>query len=142
MEVSIATAFLAGIISFLSPCVLPLAPPYLAYLGGTSLDQISGERDTIDRAARRRVFVSAVFFVLGLGTVFVGLGMGASVIGQTLNAYKIELALASGCIIYVLGQHFIGLRAGLTVATTVIAALILLRVAVWGEPIDWLAVGV
>ena len=123
MEIGILTAFLAGIVSFLSPCVLPLAPPYLAYLGGTSLDQISGEKDVIDRAAARRVFISAVFFVFGLATVFVALGMGASVIGQSLNFYKAELALASGCIIFVLGQHFIGLRSALWVAGTAIALL-------------------
>ena len=141
MEIGIFTAFLAGIVSFLSPCVLPLAPPYLAYLGGTSLDQISGEKDEIDQAAKRRVFVSAVFFVLGLGTVFVALGMGASVVGQSLNYYKAELALASGCIIYVLGQHFIGLRHGLKVAAFAIAALSLMQVAVWNEPVDWWIIG-
>ncbi len=139
MEIGIFTAFLAGIVSFLSPCVLPLAPPYLAYLGGTSLDQISGEKDEIDRAAARRVFVSAIFFVLGLATVFVALGMGASIIGQSLNLYKAELALASGCIIFVLGQHFMGLRTALWVSGAAIAVLILMRLAVWGEPIDWFA---
>ena len=141
MEIGILTAFLAGIVSFLSPCVLPLAPPYLAYLGGTSLDQISGEKDQIDRAAARRVFISAVFFVLGLATVFVALGMGASVVGQSLNYYKAELALASGCIIYVLGQHFIGLRNALTVAGIAIATLLALRLLVWGEPVDWFTTG-
>lgn len=113
MEIGILTAFLGGLISFLSPCVLPLAPPYLAYLGGTTLDQISGEARSDaegraeERALRRRVFVSACFFVLGLGTVFVLLGMGASVIGQTMLRQKDILAQVSGGIIIVLGLHFL-----------------------------------
>ncbi|MEM1343693.1 MAG: cytochrome c biogenesis protein CcdA [Pseudomonadota bacterium] len=109
MEIGILTAFAGGIISFLSPCVLPLAPPYLAYLGGTTLDQISGEERDIDPAVARRVFWSACFFVLGLATVFVGLGMGASAIGQTLVRNKDILGQISGGIIVVLGLHFIGL---------------------------------
>ncbi|MEM9784391.1 MAG: cytochrome c biogenesis protein CcdA, partial [Pseudomonadota bacterium] len=65
MEIGIITAFLGGLISFLSPCVLPLAPPYLAYLGGTTLDQIApdaGKDAAAERALKNRVFVSACFF--------------------------------------------------------------------------------
>ena len=109
MEIGILTAFAGGIISFLSPCVLPLAPPYLAYLGGTTLDQLSGEDREVDPAVARRVFYSACFFVLGLGTVFVLLGMGASAIGQALLRYKTELGIVAGGIILVLGLHFLGL---------------------------------
>ncbi|MEM7499896.1 MAG: cytochrome c biogenesis protein CcdA [Pseudomonadota bacterium] len=114
MEIGIVTAFLGGLISFLSPCVLPLAPPYLAYLGGTTLDQISpdgsDERDNAaDRALRRRVFICACFFVLGLGTVFVLLGMGASALGQAMLRYKETLAQISGGLIILLGVHFLGL---------------------------------
>lgn len=105
--IGIATAFLGGIISFLSPCVLPLAPPYLAYLGGTSLDQISGARDEIDHAAKRRVFTSACFFVGGLATVFVLLGMGASVVGQTLLQNKTILGQIAGAVIIAMGLHFL-----------------------------------
>lgn len=107
MEIGILTAFFAGIISFLSPCVLPLAPPYLAFLGGTSLDQISGENEEIDPAVSRRVFYSAIFFVLGLATVFVALGMGASAFGQLLRENKTILGQVSGGIIVVLGLHFL-----------------------------------
>ncbi len=123
MEIGFIAAFLAGIVSFLSPCVLPLVPPYLAYLGGTTLDQISGERDEIDPAAARRVFVSAVFFVLGLATVFVALGMGASMIGQALIRYKTEFGLVSGGIIFALGLHFFGLRRSVFVGIVVCTAL-------------------
>ena len=76
MEIGILTAFAGGVISFLSPCVLPLAPPYLAYLGGTTLDRISGEEREADPRLARHVFVSACFFVLGLATVFVALVYG------------------------------------------------------------------
>lgn len=107
MEIGILTAFLAGIVSFLSPCVLPLAPPYLAYLGGTTLDQISGDDRPVDRAVSRRVFISAVFFVMGLATVFVLLGMGASAFGQVLRENKYLLGQISGGIILVLGLHFL-----------------------------------
>lgn len=110
MEISligVATAFGGGIVSFLSPCVLPLAPPYLAYLGGTTLDQISGEDAEVDRETARRVFVSACFFVAGLTTVFVGLGMGASVIGQTLLQNKLILGQIAGGVILVMGLHFL-----------------------------------
>jgi len=107
MEIGILTAFLGGIISFLSPCVLPLVPPYLAYLGGTTLDQISGEEAEIDPRLARRVFISACFFVLGLGTVFVSLGMTASALGQMLLQNKELLAQISGGIIIVMGLHFL-----------------------------------
>lgn len=108
MEIGILTAFIGGLISFLSPCVLPLAPPYLAYLGGTTIDQISGEEQEIDPAVARRVFISACFFVLGLGTVFVLLGMGASAVGQVLLQYKTVLGQIAGATIIVLGLHFLG----------------------------------
>jgi cytochrome c-type biogenesis protein len=107
MEVGIVTAFLGGIISFLSPCVLPLAPPYLAYLGGTTLDQVSGEEGAVDPRVARRVFVSACFFVLGLATVFVALGMTASALGQLLLRHKELLGQISGGVIIVLGLHFL-----------------------------------
>ena len=119
MEIGILTAFLAGIVSFLSPCVLPLAPPYLAYLGGTTLDQISGERQQIDKTVARRVFISACFFVMGLATVFVLLGMGASIFGQFLVRYKPEFSFVAGGLIYALGLHFYGLRSSLGVGAVV-----------------------
>ncbi len=107
MEISILAAFAGGIISFLSPCVLPLVPPYLAYLGGTTLGRISGEETEIDPRLARHVFVSACFFVLGLATVFVALGMTASALGQVLLQNKILLAQISGAVIIVLGLHFL-----------------------------------
>ena len=107
MEIGILTAFAGGIISFLSPCVLPLAPPYLAYIGGTTLDRISGDEQEADSRLARHVFISACFFVLGLATVFVALGATASALGQVLLQYKVELARISGGIIVVLGLHLL-----------------------------------
>ncbi len=118
-------AFIFGLISFLSPCVLPMAPPYLAYIGGTSLDQISGERQEIDRAAARRVFISSIFFVLGLGVVFVSLGIGMATAGSFLLDQKQNFALVSGALICVFGLHFWGLRQAVVVTMAVFAVFAL-----------------
>ena len=100
---------MAGLISFLSPCVLPLVPPYLGFLGGTTLDQMTGEGD--ERVAPdiyRRIITASIFFVLGFTTVFVSLGAGASAFGQVIQSYKGELSLVAGAIITIFGLHFLG----------------------------------
>lgn len=102
------TAFAGGLLSFLSPCVLPLVPPYLAYMAGTTLDQISDD-EKVDDALARRVLISSIFFVLGLATVFVTLGATASVLGQVLLQNKILFGQIAGAVIVVLGIHFTGL---------------------------------
>ncbi len=99
---------LAGLISFLSPCVLPLVPPYLVYLGGTSIEQMT-EGEGLTREVWLRVVLASVFFVLGFTTVFVLLGAGASAFGQVLGLYKAELAIAAGFLIFLFGLHFLGL---------------------------------
>jgi cytochrome c-type biogenesis protein len=98
---------LAGLVSFLSPCVLPLVPPYLTYLGGTTMEQLAGE-ERISPHLWRRVVLASVLFVLGFTTVFVGLGAGASVLGQWIQTYKAELARVAGIIIILFGLHFLG----------------------------------
>ncbi len=120
-DIGLLTAFFGGLLSFLSPCVLPLAPPYLAFMAGTTLDRLTGEQEA-DAVMARRVFLSSLFFVAGLATVFVALGATASLIGQTLAAWRYEFAIAAGFVIYVLGQHFIGFRrAPQTVAILLVA---------------------
>ena len=99
---------LAGLVSFLSPCVLPLVPPYLMYLGGTSLEQMTDEKG-MARDVWLRTVLASVFFVLGFTTVFVALGAGASAFGQLIGQYKAELAIASGVVIILFGLHFLGL---------------------------------
>ncbi len=179
LELGVLVAFAGGVLSFLSPCVLPLAPPYLAYLSGQTLEQMtdpSRDERLLSRialgalalmtiafwrliatggevgvvgvgamaasvgllvvalsrdAVTRRVFSSALAFVLGLATVFVALGATASAAGQILLQNKALFGVVAGLVIYVLGQHFIGLkRAAPTLL--VMLALWLVAVAVQG----------
>ena len=99
---------LAGLVSFLSPCVLPLVPPYLGYLGGMTLEQMTDEKG-VDNAAWRRVVLASICFVLGFTTVFVGLGAGASAFGQLIQTYKNALSIGAGLVIILFGLHFLGL---------------------------------
>jgi cytochrome c-type biogenesis protein len=99
---------LAGLASFLSPCVLPLVPPYLGYLGGTTLDQMTDD-EGVDSRVWGRVVLASVLFVLGFTTVFVGFGASASVFGQLIQEYRTELAMAAGIVIILFGLHFLGL---------------------------------
>jgi len=96
-------ALAAGVLSFLSPCVLPVVPPYLAYMGGVSVSEMEHAQ-----RARRRVFVSAVFFVLGLSTVFLLLGMAFSALGRMLLQWQDAMLIGAGVLIMVLGAHFVG----------------------------------
>ena len=107
-EVSYAGAFVAGLLSFLSPCVLPLVPPYLCFLGGVSLEQLTAE-DAENRAATKRVFITSLFFVLGFSTVFVALGATASAMGELVADNLDILSKIAGVVIIILGLHFLGL---------------------------------
>ncbi|MBN8957422.1 MAG: cytochrome c biogenesis protein CcdA [Rhizobiales bacterium] len=106
-EITIVTALAAGAISFLSPCVLPLVPPYLAYLAGTSLEHVAeGERPA---PSRRKTALAALVFIAGFSTVFIALGAGASAIGGLLRAYSYWLSIVAGVAIILMGFHFLGL---------------------------------
>ncbi|MEL6291708.1 MAG: cytochrome c biogenesis protein CcdA [Pseudomonadota bacterium] len=102
-----AVAF-AGLVSFLSPCVLPLVPPYLGYLGGTTVSQAS-TADGIDPKVWRRIVIGSLFFVAGFTTVFVGMGAGASMFGQVIQQHRDTLAMIAGGVIIVFGLHFMGI---------------------------------
>lgn len=97
-------ALAAGILSFLSPCVLPIVPPYLAYMSGVSLNDISSEQ-----AARRKAIIAALFFVMGLSTVFLILGFTASAFGMFFLQNQVLFAQISGVVIIIFGLHFVGL---------------------------------
>ena len=105
LDVSAGGAFVAGLLSFMSPCVLPLVPPYLAYMGGVSIAELRAEEGA---TARWRVLASALGFVAGFATVFVALGATASVIGQAVGAYLGYLGYAAGILLIVMGLHFLG----------------------------------
>lgn len=106
-DLAIPIVFLAGLGSFLSPCVLPLVPPYLTYMAGATLDQLSGE--TLETDVRKRAVLQALFFVAGFSTVFVLFGATASVLGQALRAHWELLATLAGLAIIAMGLHFLGL---------------------------------
>ena len=107
LDVPLTAAFLAGLLSFLSPCVLPLVPPYLCFITGASLDELTGrERAEI---GYRVVLLPALLFVLGFATVFVTLGATASAAGQFLREHSGLLAQIAGVAIILMGLHFIGI---------------------------------
>lgn len=101
---SILTAFFGGLLSFLSPCVLPLVPPYLCFITGATLDDLTDE----EAIPRRRTAFAAIAFVLGFATVFVLLGATASVAGQFLRDHLPLLAQLAGAVIILMGLHFLG----------------------------------
>ncbi|SFP56108.1 cytochrome c biogenesis CcdA family protein [Tranquillimonas alkanivorans] len=95
-------ALLGGLLSFLSPCVLPIVPPYLAYMGGISMNEMTGAV-----AARRKAIISAVFFVLGLSTVFLFLGFTASAFGAFFLKNQVLFGRIAGVVVIIFGLHFL-----------------------------------
>ncbi len=104
-DVSIPSAFGAGLVSFVSPCVLPLAAPYLCYLAGASVEALANEGAA---KARRDILVTALLFVAGFTTVFVAFGATASVLGALFRQWSHALSIAAGVGIIVMGLHFLG----------------------------------
>lgn len=100
---SLTVALLAGLLSFLSPCVLPIVPPYLAYMSGISM------RDLAESRGVSPATIPALFFVMGLSTVFLFLGFTASSLGRIFLAYREEFAMVAGAVVIVMGLHFLGL---------------------------------
>lgn len=94
-------ALVAGVLSFLSPCVLPIVPPYLAYMGGISMKELN-------QGARRGPLMAALFFVLGLSTVFLFLGFTASAFGAFFLSNAETFATLAGVIVMGFGAHFVG----------------------------------
>jgi cytochrome c-type biogenesis protein len=107
LEVGYAGAALAGLLSFLSPCVLPLVPPYLCFLAGVSMEHLRGGGEA-PPGVGLRVFLHALAFVLGFATVFVALGASASAVGRLVADHLDVLAKVAGVLIVLLGLHFLG----------------------------------
>jgi cytochrome c-type biogenesis protein len=106
MSASILAALVGGILSFLSPCVLPLVPPYLVYLAGASMERLA-DNESKGRIWRDTV-LGAVLFVAGFATVFVPLGAAASAIGALVRAWSAQLSIVAGIAIILMGLHFLG----------------------------------
>lgn len=113
LDVGLGAALLAGLLSFVSPCVLPIVPPYLAYLSGVSFAELRDDRE-INAAARRRIILSAIAFVAGFTVVFMALGATASFVGQSIARHFGTLSVIAGILIIAMGLHFLGVfRIGL-----------------------------
>lgn len=97
-------ALAGGFISFLSPCVLPIVPPYLAYMSGITVSELGGEAPD-----RRKPVIAAIFFVLGLSTVFLFLGFTASAIGRLFLSNQQLFSAIAGLVVMVFGLHFLGI---------------------------------
>ena len=106
-DVTFFGAFVAGLLSFLSPCILPIVPFYLSYLAGVGMNQIA-EGSEVTGAVRRRAVLAATLFALGVITVFMGLGATATVFGQMVREYFDILRWIAAAIIIAMGLHFLG----------------------------------
>ena len=107
-DITFAGAALAGLLSFFTPCVLPMVPFYLCYMAGLSMNELRGE-DDIAPGAQKRLVVSAVFFALGVTTIFVLLGMGATALGQAFAQWRQPLSYVAAGILLLFGLHFLGI---------------------------------
>ncbi|MGB2201561.1 MAG: cytochrome c biogenesis CcdA family protein [Pseudooceanicola atlanticus] len=113
LDVTFLGALVAGLLSFVSPCILPMVPFYLSYLAGTGVNQLA-EDGGVPAAVKRRAVLASVLFALGVITVFVGLGATATVFGQLVRQWFDVLRWVAAGIIFVMGLHFLGvLRIGL-----------------------------
>lgn len=105
-EISYLSAVAAGALSFLSPCVLPLVPPYLCYMAGISIEDFRNPQAA--PAPRRAVMLASLFFTLGFSTVFIAMGASATTIGMLLRQHLDTLAQIGGVIIVIMGLNFLG----------------------------------
>ncbi len=113
LDISFAGAAFAGLLSFFTPCILPMVPFYLCYMAGLSMAELRSDSG-IPPGAQRRLVVSAVFFAAGVTTIFVLLGMGATAVGQAFARWMEHLMWGAAAILVVFGLHFLGvIRIGL-----------------------------
>jgi cytochrome c-type biogenesis protein len=109
LEIGIAVAFAAGVLSFLSPCVLPLVPSYLSFVSGVGLEDLEQGGGDV----RRTAFIHSLFFVLGFSLVFLVLGASATFLGRMLREYQVWIARIGGFVIALFGLYLLGLRPGM-----------------------------
>ena len=107
LELSLLGAAFGGLLSFFTPCVLPMVPFYLSYMGGLSINELRGDGE-IAPGARRRLLISAVLFALGVTSVFMLFGMGATALGQVFSQYLDPLSYVAAAVLAVFGLHFLG----------------------------------
>ncbi|MEF3046778.1 cytochrome c biogenesis CcdA family protein [Pseudotabrizicola sp. L79] len=113
LEISFGGALLAGLLSFLSPCILPMVPFYLSYMAGLSVKELR-EGGAVAPGAQRRLIVQALAFALGVTTIFVLLGMGATALGRVFLQWRDTLSWVAGGVLILFGLHFLGvLKIGL-----------------------------
>lgn len=108
LDISYFGAAIAGLLSFFTPCVLPMVPFYLCYMAGLSMNELHSDED-IPPGAQKRLIISAVFFALGVTTIFVLLGMGATAIGQAFGMWRDTLRYVAAAILILFGLHFLGI---------------------------------
>ena len=124
-DVSLAAAFVAGLVSFLSPCVLPLVPGYISMLSGIGMEQLRQ-----GQPPRGGLFASALSFVIGFSVVFVSFGATASAIGTFLQQHRTQLAPIAGALILLFGLHLTGLLAKLNLRNGIILGLIFVALGI------------
>ena len=105
-HITAGIAFLAGLVSFVSPCVLPLVPAYLSLLTGESLEELRAQPSA---TARAYSVAHAIAFVIGFSLIFVALGLSASAVGTLLDAHRVLIAQIGGVVVVILGLHMMGL---------------------------------
>ncbi|HEY3380615.1 MAG TPA: cytochrome c biogenesis protein CcdA [Vicinamibacterales bacterium] len=105
---SLLVAFVGGVLSFVSPCVLPLIPGYISFISGATLDQMRGQPGAVEQGATRRIVLTSIAFVVGFSLVFVAFGATASAVGAMLGSYKSRIAYVAGAVLIVLGLHMMG----------------------------------
>src|SRR5580692_5575592 len=136
MDVSIFAAFLAGLVSFLSPCVLPLVPGYISMLSGIGVEQLKE-----GKTPRAGLLVSALAFVTGFSVVFISFGASASAVGSFLLRNRASLAPIAGALIVLFGLHLTGLLVGVAlVAAGIALSLRAGLLPAWLKPIHFMAI--
>ncbi len=108
LDISFGGAALAGLLSFLSPCILPMVPFYLSYMAGLSVRELR-DGDTIAPGARGRLMIQALAFAIGVTTIFVLLGLGATALGRSFAQWKEPLSYVAAGVLILFGLHFLGI---------------------------------